>query len=116
MLDHKAIGYAGEVESRDVAIIHMSLLITGEDSTVNFIRQRCLRTMRHLKMEQVIQTVEYLKERWQEPSSHAAMSAICQTLGLQLNEGTVQTLFQVLSVGFGVAGIWIGERKDRLNG
>ncbi|MFA5670657.1 MAG: hypothetical protein WC967_15575 [Balneolaceae bacterium] len=62
-------------------------------------------------MDKILTAFIMLKRAWYEPSTHAAISSICATTGISLNDSLIGHIFTVLAIPFGIAGIWLKEAK-----
>lgn len=62
-------------------------------------------------MEKLLGAFIFLKARWREPSTQAALSGLCLNFGLQFPGETIGQLFTVASIAFGVLGFWFKEGK-----
>ena len=56
-------------------------------------------------MGKFITLYKYLLLRWREPSTHAALAAVCLQMGIQLNDGMIGSWFTVAGLAFGAAGV-----------
>lgn len=62
-------------------------------------------------MDKILTAFIMLKRAWYEPSTHAAISSLCGTLGVTLNDSLIGNILIVASIPFGIAGIWLKEAK-----
>jgi hypothetical protein len=62
-------------------------------------------------MDKLLGAFLYLRARLSEPSTHAAISAICANIGFTYPATTIGNILTVASVGFGVLGFWFKEAK-----
>lgn len=66
-------------------------------------------------MEKVLGMFYFLKERWDEPSSHASLSAICGMIGIQFPETQIGHILNVAAIAFGALGFFFKEGKSLTN-
>lgn len=56
----------------------------------------------------------YLKERLIEPSTHASLAVIFASVGIRIDDVLIQSVFAILTIIFGFAGILLKEdKRDR---
>lgn len=60
-------------------------------------------------MGKLLYLFRYLKARWAEPSTHAALCSVMLMLGVKVPEGTVNDIITVLGVVFGALGVFFKE-------
>lgn len=60
-------------------------------------------------MGKLLYLFRYLRERWREPSTHSALSAICLSFGVQLPESVIGHWFTVFGLVFGALGVFVKE-------
>ena len=56
-------------------------------------------------MNKIINIFNYLQARWQEPSTHAALAAVCVKLHIMLPYAAISDWFTVASIFFGAMGV-----------
>ena len=62
-------------------------------------------------MEKLFSAILYMKRKFAEPSSHAALASVCQLAGINLDTGIIHDVVVVLSIGFGGAAFFLNEQK-----
>jgi len=62
----------------------------------------------------VLSAFLYLKERLSEPSTHASLAVIFASVGIRIDDVLIQSVFAILTIIFGFAGILLKEdKRDR---
>lgn len=64
-------------------------------------------------MERLMATFKFLKKKWNEPSTHASLSVLCTSAGVQLPDTTIGHVFVIGGVAFGALGIWFNEAEAK---
>ena len=64
-------------------------------------------------MGELLGALNFIRERLNEPSSHAALAALFAMTGHQLDEGALQSLLNIATFAFGVAAFFIKEVKPQ---
>ena len=59
-----------------------------------------------------MEVYKYLCMRLEEPSTHASISAMLLSLGINIDSGFLHNVFVMLSLMFGVAGILAKEKGN----
>ena len=62
-------------------------------------------------MDKFLGAFYFLKDRWNEPSSHASISAVCGMIGIQFPENEIGHVFNVAAIAFGALGFFFKEGK-----
>jgi len=63
------------------------------------------------KMEKVLGAFIWLKANLQQPSTMASLAIMCQTVGIQLDEDSIQNVLNVATLFFGLLGFFFQEAK-----
>jgi hypothetical protein len=66
-------------------------------------------------MGKLITLYKYLKLRWREPSTHAALAAICLQLHVSFPQASVDNWFTTFGIVFGALGVFVKEGKAESN-
>jgi len=62
-------------------------------------------------MGKLIYLFNYVKGRWSEPSTHAAICSVLVMAGMKVPEGIISDLLTALSVVFGMLGVFVKESQ-----
>lgn len=65
-------------------------------------------------MDKLLGLFLYLKRKWDEPSTHASLCAVCAYAGVHVDPGLVQDFFNVATIFFGGLGFFFNEAKPKV--